>query len=197
MSKKQGIIILAICFIFLLVGAGLLYNSLGDRVDHQEPAENSAIQENDATGEVEEEIDRTAPDFTVYDAEGNAVNLSDFVGTPVVVNFWASWCGPCKSEMADFDEVWAEYGDRVQFMMVNLTDGSRETKEKAMKYVDEQGYGFPVFYDIDFDAAYTYGVQAVPVTYFVNSDGTGEVYFKGAMPKETLVECIRLILPEE
>ena len=202
MDKKQGFLLLAICFVFLLVGAGLLYTNLGDKVDLQMPLPDSQSQtdpaapENAESSQTEQEK-QAAPDFTVYDGEGNAVKLSDFVGTPVVLNFWASWCGPCKSEMPDFDEVWAEYGDRVQFMMVNLTDGSQETKEKAMKYVEEQGYSFPVFYDTDFDAAYTYGVQAVPVTYFVNADGTGAVYFKGAMPKETLLECIGLILPEE
>ena len=203
--NKKGIVVLAACFVLLLAGAGLLYTNLGEKYEAppvllpQSQSEAEAAGETEEAAEPEEETqpDRTAPDFTVYDEEGNAVSLSDFVGKPVVVNFWASWCGPCKSEMADFDRVWAQYGDSVQFMMVNLTDGSQETVETASAYIKEQGYGFPVYYDTKLDAAYTYGVSAVPVTYFVNADGSGAVYFQGAMPQETLLECIDIILPQE
>ena len=69
-----------------------------------------------------------APDFIVYDAEGTAFRLSDFKGKPVVVNFWASWCPPCRSEMPHFDQVYSEVKDDVMFMMVDLVDGQRETQ---------------------------------------------------------------------
>ncbi len=199
MDKKQGILLMAVCFVFLMVGAGLLYGNLGDKAESQMLASNSQTQADENAGDPQPEETETelAPDFTVYDRDGEAVSLSDFVGKPVVVNFWASWCGPCKSEMPDFDRVWAEYGDRVQFMMVNLTDGMQETQEDALAYVEKQGFAFPVFYDTDRDAAYTYGVQTVPVTYFVNADGTPAVYAKGAIDAETLIKGIEMILPEE
>ena len=88
-----------------------------------------------------------APDFTVLDYDGKEVKLSAFKGKPVVLNFWASWCGPCKSEMPDFNEIYQEYKDQICFMMVNLTDGTQETMEKAKAYVDGQGYSFPVYFD--------------------------------------------------
>ncbi|MBQ4347432.1 MAG: TlpA family protein disulfide reductase, partial [Firmicutes bacterium] len=87
-----------------------------------------------------------APDFTVYDSEGNAVMLSDFIGKPIVLNFWASWCGPCKMEMPEFNEAYAELGEDIQFLMVNVTTG-RETQESASAFIEENGYSFPVFYD--------------------------------------------------
>ena len=71
----------------------------------------------------EEEITPdAAPDFTVYNKEGKSVKLSDMKGTPVVLNFWASWCPPCKAEMPDFDEIAKEYSGKVVFMMVNQWD---------------------------------------------------------------------------
>ena len=77
------------------------------------------------------------------------MHLSDFAGKPVVVNFWASWCPPCRSELPAFDSLYAEYGDRIQFMMVDLTDGNRETMPGVKVFVTEQGFQFPVYYDYD------------------------------------------------
>ena len=133
------------------------------------------------------------PDFTVYDLEGNEVHLSDFRGKPVVLNFWASWCGPCKSEMPDFNEKYQELGDKVQFLMINLTDGSYETLEKATSYVESQGYTFPVFYDTASNAAYTYGISSIPTTFFIDAEGCGITYASGAINGDTLQRGIDLI----
>ncbi len=138
-----------------------------------------------------------APDFTVEDTDGNPVKLSDLVGKPVVLNFWASWCPPCKSEMPDFDEVFSEYGDKVQFMMVNLTDGSRETVDTARKYVEDHGFSFPVYFDTESEAAIVYGIMAVPATFFIDAEGRPVARASGAIDKETLKKGIGMVLPEE
>ncbi len=136
-----------------------------------------------------------APDITVYDIDGNAVHLSDFLGKPVILNFWASWCGPCKSEMPDFQEKYEELGDSVQFLVVNLTDGESETVDTASAFITEQGYTFPVFYDTDLDGAYTYGVQSIPTTYFIDAEGHAIAMAKSALDAETLQKGIDMILP--
>ncbi|MDR1538787.1 MAG: TlpA family protein disulfide reductase [Clostridiales bacterium] len=135
----------------------------------------------------------SAPDFTVWDADGNSFKLSDLAGKPVVLNFWASWCPPCKSEMPEFNEVYREIGNDVAFMMVDLVDGQRETKEAGAKHVEDQGFSFPVYYDASQEAAYSYGIASIPTTFFIDKDGYIVTGAQGAISAETLRKGIELI----
>ena len=112
-----------------------------------------------------------APDFTVYDVDGNAYKLSDFRGKPVILNFWASWCGPCKAEMPEFENAYVEYGDQIHFIIVDLVDGQSETVESGSAYVTEMGYTFPVYFDTDMEAAFSYQVSAIPMSIFIDAQG--------------------------
>ena len=134
-----------------------------------------------------------APDFTVYDFDGNEVKLSDYLGKPVVLNFWASWCGPCKMEMPDFETKCKELEGDVVFMMVNATDGGRETVDTAKQFVADSGYTFPVYYDTEYSAIYAYGVNAFPTTFFIDAEGNLVAYGQGAMSGETLQTGIDMI----
>lgn len=155
-------------------------------------AENSSTESTSDTSEGNTSF--SAPDFTVYDRDGNIVHLSDFFGKPVILNFWASWCGPCKMEMPDFEEIYKEYGETIHFVMVNLTDGSRETMDTATTFLDNSGYTFPVYYDKDSDAAYTYQVYGIPVTYFINAEGHLIAQGSSALDAETIKRGIEMIL---
>ena len=197
MNNKKTLLIIILAFVVLMAGATVLYNRLGadmapSQLATQPPATEAPVPEaTEVPGETAPR--QQAPDFTVYDGEGKPHKLSDYRGKPVVLNFWASWCGPCKSEMPDFNEKYQELGEEVQFLMVNMTDGSRETVEVASEFVSGQGYQFPVFYDTDVDAAAVYGVSAVPVTYFIDAEGYLVAMGQGALSADNLAQGIAML----
>ena len=133
------------------------------------------------------------PNITVFDKDGNVVNLTDFRGKPVVLNFWASWCGPCKNEMPTFDEVYKEVGNDVYLVMVDMTDGVRETVESGSAYVEKMGYSFPVYYDTAQNAAYTLGISSIPMTIFLDAKGHGVTYYIGALNKDAVLYGIDVV----
>jgi len=150
--------------------------------------------EPDGDDSSEEIVLEPAPDFTVENMDGEEVHLSDYAGKPVIINFWATWCAPCRSELQAFSDAWEEYGDSVEFLMVNQTDGSSETIEGVTQFVADNGYVFPLYFDTGLDASMIYGVRSIPLTVFVDAKGNLLGGHLGAMSAETLEEYISVIL---
>lgn len=191
MKNKRTFLIIVLVFVLLIGGAAVLYGQLGQSMDAEQLSAQTAQQEDKKDSEAEPKA--KAPDFTVYDANGNEVHLSDYAGKPIVLNFWASWCGPCQMEMPDFHEKYLELHDEVNFLMVNMTTG-RETMESATAFIEKNEYSFPVFYDTDSDAAMTYGAYSLPTTFFIDANGYAVAQATGAIDAETLQKGIDMIV---
>ena len=207
MNRKNIIIgiISAILLVGIIVGASVLYSKFSselsggnlsaleskDTSDKGTSEEKASDSETGKDDEPDGE-DYSAPDFTVIDENVNEVKLSDFKGKPVVLNFWATWCYYCKEEMPDFDEASKKHPE-VQFMMVNATDGERETLEGAKKYIEDEGYSFDVFYDTKSEAVSTFYVTAFPTTYFISSEGELIARGSGMLDADSLERGIGMI----
>ena len=199
MENRKKLIILVLVFALLMVGAVFLYNRLSNNAEGLNGGlgigstneDDDNADDSEAADDSEEEKEKiSAPDFKIYDGDGNEYTMADFAGKPVVLNFWASWCGPCKSEMPDFEEVYNEYKDDVNFVMINSTDGSRETVKSASEFIDENGYTFPVLMDETGSLFYQFGITAFPTTFMITEDGKVFGYVSGGINREIMDDIV-------
>ena len=139
----------------------------------------------------ETRVGKPAPDFSVSLLNGGEFQLSDHRGRPVVVNFWASWCPPCRQESPGFEQIWRRYREQgVQFVGVNIQDSDAD----AQAYVREFGLSFPNGRDRDGDITIDYGVIGLPVTFFVGRGGSVEGRWVGAAPEQKLEEWVQALI---
>ena len=189
--QKKKLLLGCLALVLVLVVAGVLYRNLSGIVDSDNLGAQTPQNENQQQGNENTPI--LAPNFTVLDANGKEVKLSDFRGKPVVVNFWATWCGYCVKEMPAFEEVYQQLGSDIHFLMINVTDGVQETVDKASAFITDSGYTFPVYYDTQYSATRTYGAYSLPMTFFFDAEGYAIAQARGAIDKETLLRGIEMI----
>lgn len=136
---------------------------------------------------------RKAEDFTVLNSNGEKVKLSDFFGKPIVVNFWATWCGPCQFELPEFDEAYKKYNEDIEFLMVNLTDGYSETVDAVKAFAKKSNYDFPLYFDTEYSATEAYNIYSIPQTLFIDKEGNILESYTGMMNKGLLESYIEKI----
>ncbi|MCA1040002.1 TlpA family protein disulfide reductase [Bacillus infantis] len=148
------------------------------------PAERYERLENPEEIEVGIEPGNKAPDFTLTDIEGKTVSLSDYKGKRVFLNFWASWCPPCKAEMPDMQELYEEkaIGD-FEILAVNMTF-IEKNKGDEMDFVKDNGLTFPIPLDVKGQVMGEYEIMAYPTSFFIDSDGIIRSRVMGAVDKD-------------
>lgn len=200
--NKKTLLITVIVLLAVLGVAAALYPKLSAGMQTQqiatmpaataEPTQ-AAPEATEAATEPTEPETIPAPDFTVQDWDGNEVSFSDYGGKPIVLNFWAHWCGPCQMEMPEFNAAYERLGGDVTFLMVHEGAAVEDGKAK----VTDGGYTFPVVFDVDGSVGNMYGITAFPTTFFIDAEGNLQAYYMGAMDASLLKQGIDLIYAEE
>lgn len=184
--KKVGGIILIVSGLVMAINGGLeIYNSNRNK---------SEISQNNQSVENKDNDKIMSIDFTLYDQYGKEHKLSEYRGKTVFLNFWATWCPPCRGEMPHIEDLYKEYNknkDEVVILGVASPNlGNEGSEEDIKEFLNQNKYNFPVVMDKDGALAYQYGISAFPTTFIIDKDGYVTQYVPGAMDKETMRSLI-------
>jgi len=189
MHKKIAVIIGVLAFTMLITAAAIGYDWLSERAEPPNNLIVEVVPMEDMLSESdippEEPTAERAPDFALYDQDGNVLHLSDFIGKPIVLNFWATWCPSCVIETPYFEALYQDLGDEIHVIKVNLLDGQRETRERVDDFMAAGNYTFPLYFDSG-DGAFEYGIRAIPMTFFIDAYGYLVAYTQGAVDEDLL-----------
>lgn len=191
--KNIAGVILAMLLMITAVGCGQENRETNTGgMDNRQPvngSEQDAVQ--DETNEPEKQDEPvsyqelqegdTAPDFTADLADGSTFTLSEQSGKVVLLNFWATWCGPCVGEMPAFEKLYKEYGDEVAVLAVNCL----EDEETVRQFIAETGYTFPIAFDVEGVVNMKYPTDGIPYTLVIGKDGTVQKIYVGAADADT------------
>ena len=178
--------------ILIIAGMTMVYTGFdGVRAIYQKDKAPIA-QENQDNNEENSEIPKRIKsiDFTLKDQYKNVHTLSEYEGKTVFLNFWATWCPPCKAEMPHIEEIYKEYGlnkeDVVILGVASPNLGKEGSEEHIKKFLKEEGYTFPVVMDYNGEFVYKYGISAFPSTFIIDKEGYVTQYVPGGMDKDTM-----------
>ncbi len=194
-KKVSGIIIIAAGVIMLINGLGGIRN-MNNSASNNSSQNNVSTSSNEKKEETKKEEEKkiAAPDFTLYDQYGNKHSLSEYKGKTVFLNFWATWCPPCRGEMPDIEEIYKEYNENkedVIILGVASPDTPREgSKEEIADFLEEKGYTFPVVFGEKDSMLYKYSISSFPSTFIIDKEGYVKQYARGAMSKNTMKKLI-------
>ncbi len=139
------------------------------------------------------QLPTSAPDFNLKDLNGQIVTLKQSRGKPVFINFWASWCGPCRDEMPFLQETYNNYKDK-GLVFYEIDWG--ETPDAINKFFKDNGYSMPVLLDLDRSVGQTYKITGVPETFLIDKNGIIRKWQIGAYPNGQAIEDdLKLVMP--
>ena len=197
-TVKIGAVLLIVMGILTLTGATNGLSADLAAVSGTTTQEESAAEQEDAGGAQEESGEIPvipAPDFTLTDQYGETHTLSDYQGQTVFLNFWATWCGPCKMEMPDIQalyEAWDENaGDLVVLGVAGPGIGQEGSAEDIAAFLEENGYTYPVVMDDTGALFYQYGISAYPTTFMIDTEGNVFGYVQGAVSREVMDDIVQ------
>ncbi|WP_002146326.1 redoxin domain-containing protein [Bacillus cereus] len=137
------------------------------------------------------EIGKSAPDFELTKLDGTNVKLSDLKGKKVILNFWATWCGPCQQEMPDMEAFYKEHKEKVEILAINYTPSEKGGgEEKVSNFAKEKGITFPILLDKNIDVTTAYKVITIPTSYFIDTKGVIQDKFIGPMTQKEMEKRI-------
>lgn len=134
-------------------------------------------------------VGNLAPDFELMTAEGQTMKLSDYRGQRVFLNFWATWCPPCRAEMPDMQNLYLEQEEPFEILAVNLTK-SEASEENIATFVEDFGLTFPILLDTESEVAGLYNVSAVPTSFMIDTEGRISFVAPGAMHYDMMAQEI-------
>ena len=147
-----------------------------------------------ATGKIAPHTGFLAPEISLLDSNGKEITLSELRGQPVIINFWATWCPPCKAEMPAMQRAYLDYEDEeVIILAINLIN--QDALPAVKQFVDEFDITFPILLDNQGTVSNTYQISSLPTTYFIRKDGViSEVVIGGPMAEALLRSRIDKLL---
>jgi thiol-disulfide isomerase/thioredoxin len=191
MKKNIGLLI-----VVLLVVA-MIGTYVKQQIDEERAIEKSSLGKDMEELETGLRKGDIPPDFTLTSLDGEDITLSDLRGKKVVLNFWATWCPPCKAEMPHMQSFYDEYAKEknVEIIAVNLTDAERDVTADAkvdtvMTFRDSFELTFPILLDPDNEAGLNYQVITIPTTYFIDSNGYIQRAIRGPMDVDMLNDYV-------
>ena len=133
------------------------------------------------------QVGKRAPDFQLNTLDGQSVSLGDLKGKPVLLNFWATWCGPCRIEMPFLQQIYDEWRGRgLVLLAINIS----ESPSQIAEFMQNQGLSFPVLLDSGGEIAQKYNIQYIPSTFFIDKDGIIQDMKVGSFQSKAEIESI-------
>lgn len=200
-AKAGGVVLILMGLLMLsgrMTGLSSTLAGLGDTGTTPSQSQEDTAQEEDASQE--ESLTPPAPDFTLTDQFGNTHSLADYEGKTILLNFWATWCGPCKKEMPDLQALYEDWDENAGDLVVlgvaapkgpdSLYPADDKTAQEIADFLEENGYDYPVLMDTTGELFMAYGVNSFPTTFMIDKEGNVFGYLTGTMSREIMDDIV-------